>query len=244
MSNILLEKEVVIDGQYFCPITAPFGLTEEILDKVMASKKFTEYISSISSEFDVHLIHIQSVDMFGPNNVGFIKLKCEAYFNDKLVPGIVFIRGDSVSIFIVLILPNGDRHVLLVVQPRLAIGSIAYPEAVAGMMDNDSGNLIGVAAKEIQEETGLIIAKDQLIPLGEIYPSPGGCDEKINLYAYEKTISEVDFSELQGKATGCIKENEQIVLMTCPYGCSSIIDSTDPKLVISWMRYEQYISRR
>jgi len=228
-----LQHTIEINGQYV-PISKSILTTEETFTKAISSLKFKKWADSIDSKYDVRSIHIESVDMFGPN-VGFIKLNCEAYFNGKPVPRIVFIRGDSVSILIILILPNGNRHILLVVQPRIAIGNSEYDEAVAGMMD-ENGNLVGVAAKEIKEETGLSIVESELIPLGSIYPSPGGCDEHIKLYAYEYIISEEEFSELQGKATGCIEEGEQIILKTMPY--SEIIHSEDPKLLCAWARYE------
>jgi len=215
------------------PISKSDIISEENFRKAIESKKFNEWKSSIMPEYDIRSIHIQSVDMFGPN-VGFIKLNCEAYFNNKSVPGIVFIRGASVSILIILILPNGEKHTLLVVQPRIAIGCSSYIEAVAGMMD-ENGNFVGVAAKEIKEETGLDIVERDLIPLGGIYPSPGGCDEYIKLYAYECNISEEEFAELQGKATGCIEEGEQIILKTIP--CCEIINSEDPKLLCAWLKY-------
>jgi ADP-sugar diphosphatase len=216
------------------PISKSDLISEENFRKVISSLKFKNWIDSINFEYDIQSIHIQSVDMFGPN-VGFIKLNCEVYFNGKMVPGIVFIRGASVSILIILILPNGEKHILLVVQPRISIGCSSYIEAVAGMMD-ENGNFIGVAAKEIKEETGLDIVERDLIPLGGIYPSPGACDEYIKLYAYEYNISEEEFVELQGKSTGCIEEGEQITLKTIPY--YEIINSEDPKLLCAWAKYE------
>lgn len=232
MSELQEVRTILINGQSV-PIKRSEIIDEVTFNKAITSLKFQNWVNSISPQYDVRLIHIESVNMFG-QNVGFIKLNCEAYFNGKPVPGIVFIRGASVSILIILILPNGDKHILLVVQPRIAIGCSGYDEAVAGMMD-EAGNFIGVAAKEIQEETGLTIVESELIPLGSIYPSPGGCDELIKLYAYEYNISEEEFVELQGKATGCIEEDEQIILKTIPY--REIINSEDPKLLCSWAKY-------
>jgi ADP-sugar diphosphatase len=42
---------------------------------------------------------------------------------------------------------------ILTLQPRLAVPDFAFPEIPAGMLDG-SGNFAGVAAKEIEEETG------------------------------------------------------------------------------------------
>lgn len=229
----LVPKYITINNEQVLIISNE-SVSADHLDKALSCKKFQDWVLSIDSSIKIKSITFQSIDMFGPVNVGFIKFKCESYYNDKIVPGIVFMRGSSVSILIVLILPNGQKFVLLVKQPRVAIGKI-YMEAVAGMMDGN-GNFIGVAAKEIKEETGLEILEENLIPLGSIIPSPGGCDEQIELYAYEWHISEEEFAELEGKATGCIEEGEQIVLTTIPY--EEVINSNDPKLVCAWAKYE------
>jgi hypothetical protein len=44
-------------------------------------------------------------------------------------------------------------------------------------MIDESGDFMGVAAAEILEETSIKITKEQLIPLGSYYCSPGGSDE-------------------------------------------------------------------
>lgn len=49
-------------------------------------------------------------------------------------------------------------------------------------MIDESGDFVGVAAAEIEEETSIKIRKEDLLPLGSYYPSPGGCDEEIFMY--------------------------------------------------------------
>jgi len=44
---------------------------------------------------------------------------------------------------------------LLTLQPRIAAGSLAFPELPAGMVDD--GTFSGAAAKEIEEELGTAI---------------------------------------------------------------------------------------
>ena len=61
-------------------------------------------------------------------------------------------------------------------------------EAPAGMID-ESGDFTGVAAKEIQEETGIKITKDQLKPLGSYYPSCGACEEELFIYYCKINLS-------------------------------------------------------
>ncbi len=89
-----------------------------------------------------------------------------------------FDRGNTVAI----ILYNPEREsVILVKQFRypayVGNGPGWLIECVAGIVDNGESS---VAKKEVYEETGFKI--DRLIYLTQIYPSPGGCSEKINLY--------------------------------------------------------------
>lgn len=102
--------------------------------------------------------------------------------------------------------PNSEdgKHVILTLQPRIPAGSLALPELPAGTLD-DSGTFSGGAAKEIEEETGLKIPAEDLIDMTELalprgspdeeeqlqqgfYPSPGGCDEFIPLFLWQKRI--------------------------------------------------------
>lgn len=51
-----------------------------------------------------------------------------------------------------------------------------------------------------------------------IFPSPGGCDEFIRLFAYRKKMSKAELLALQGKATGLREEGELIKLQVVPLG--------------------------
>jgi len=208
-------------------------ITPNIIGTCLSSLKFRKWIESINPEITVTRIVIQSVDMFG-SNVGFIKLKADATFNGKPIPSIVFIRGNSVAILVILTC-EGKRWVVWTKQPRFAIGSSCYVEIPAGMMD-DENNFVGVAAKELYEETGIKITRDKLIHIGWMYPSPGGCDEMISLFCYEQEVSPVELATFQGKCTGNFEEGEMITLEIMPY--ETTIHSTDAKALCAMLRYE------
>ena len=119
-----------------------------------------------------------------------------------------------------------DKHVLMTIQPRIAAGSLAFAEIPAGMLD-DSGSFSGGAAKEIEEETGLKVKSEDLLDMTALalggdesdeklqeamYPSPGGCDEFIPVFLYQKRIPRSDLQEFQGKLTGLRDEGEKITL--------------------------------
>lgn len=66
----------------------------------------------------------------------------------------------------------------------MPVGKFTF-ECPAGMVDEDK-NFMGVVAKELEEECGIIIHGNELSELGSILVSPGGCDEVIHLYYVEK----------------------------------------------------------
>ena len=76
---------------------------------------------------------------------------------------------------------------VLVKQFRAPIAQF-FTETPAGMLD-ESGNFVGTAAQEVHEETGIEIQYDELIPLGNMFPSPGGSDEEIIMYGIEKNLT-------------------------------------------------------
>lgn len=208
-------------------------ITRDIIVKCLSSLKFKKWFMSIDPGIAVIRIVIQSVDMFGPN-VGFIKFKADATFNGKPIPSIVFMRGDAVAILVILTC-KGKRWVVWTKQPRFAVGNSCFVEIPAGMMD-DQNNFVGVAAKELAEETGIKITSDKLISLGDMHPSPGGCDEKIRLFCYKQEVSPEELASFQGKCTGNFKEGEMITLEILRY--EEIINSTDAKALCAMLRYE------
>ena len=105
--------------------------------------------------------------MFG-QNVGFINMRAITLREGFKLPSYVFVRGNAVGILMLV-----NNKLLLTEQYRVPTQQLMI-EAPAGMID-ESGDFVGVAAKEIQEETGIKITKEQLKPLGSYYPSPGAC---------------------------------------------------------------------
>ena len=205
---------------------------EEYWDKIKAMKAFVQWFEKASTPFRINGILIQSVDMFGPR-VGFLKIKADLVNAQGLaVPSIAFLRGGSVAILVIIEdAKTGKEYTVLTRQARVPIGR-DFLEIPAGMMD-DTDNFGGVAAKELEEETGIEINQRDLINLSDdicktyqemfvkrdsrnppsgIYLSPGGCDEFMTFYAYKTQMSSHDLKELEGKATGELSEGESIKL--------------------------------
>ena len=146
-----------------------------------------------------------------------------------------------------------EKHVILTVQPRIPAGSLALAELPAGMLD-DSGTFAGAAAKEIAEETGLGIPESDLINMTElaipgassdqdehiqqaVYPSPGGSDEFIPLFLWQKRVPRDQLKEWQGKLTGLRKHGEKITLMLYPLEHVWKLGGRDAKILSAWAMY-------
>lgn len=198
------------------------------MNALTAAPKFTRWLKKIMDKKEVKIksITITDINWFSakpdPLKLGFVKCTLDATdakTNEKIMSNIVFVRGNSVAVLIIVkvLYPMNDygfkdkQFVLLCEQMRLPVGQ-RIKEICAGMVDAE-GNIISVALKEVQEETGFIINHvDELIPLKKIIPSPGACDEEIDLYAWTTAISYHDFKEKQEKVYGNKKENEEIRL--------------------------------
>lgn len=105
------------------PVQVTFpSLSREIAKKTLESEPFCKWLQQCcATGLEIESIELQSVDMFGPR-VGFVKLKSVAKMrNDKSdapLPGICFLRGNSVAILVALVCEDTKVYSLLVEQPR------------------------------------------------------------------------------------------------------------------------------
>lgn len=182
-----------------------------------------------SAPYELKSITIQHIDWKGKShNPLFIKFSAEVT-NGKVMgngspeslPGIVFMRGGSVGMLVVMIdEETGDEWVPLTIQPRIPVGTLSLIELPAGMLDGE-GKFAGQAAKELKEECGIELNENDLIDLGEsangkgkgnLYPSAGGCDEFIRLFAYQKKMKKEEIEAMKGRMSETWKEGEKITL--------------------------------
>jgi ADP-sugar diphosphatase len=202
---------------------------ENSMDSLIIAPKFINWLNKFNpQQIKVNSVTVTDINWFSakpdPIKLGFVKCAVDAIdvnSNKKIVSNIAFIRGNSVAILIIVKIANpktkkgksSDKeteYVLLCEQMRLPVGE-RKREICAGMTDAE-GNIV-IALKEVKEETGLVI-KDvsELVSLGSIYPSPGGCDEEIHLYSWTTTITQEEFNEKQSKVFGNPDEYEEIKL--------------------------------
>lgn len=229
-------RECVID------VTHSAEIPRSIAEQALLHRPFLEWVQKCrDSKLVIHDLYIQSVDMFGPN-VGFIKFRTSVTANGVTKTHIVFLRSDAVGVLVVLIC-NGVRYLVLTRQARVPTGSANFLEIPAGMMDA-SGDVKGVALKELEEETGITIHSDQLSKIVSMVPSAGGTCETLHLFSCEIECTKEKLEEYQGKLTGLIKEGEVITLEVLSLeDTMTMIDEgneeIDSKLAIAAMKYDR-----
>jgi ADP-sugar diphosphatase len=213
------------------------------------------------SPYTLREITLQSVDWFGSGEkkrLGFVKFQAQiTNDNGEHLPGAVFMRGGAVAMLLMLQpddVPEDneeEKYVLLTVQPRIAAGSLSFAEIPAGMLD-DAGSFSGGAAKEIEEETGLVVRDEDLIDLTAlafesedtaeklqkgVYTTPGACDEFVPIFLYQKMISRKELEEFRGKLTGLRSEGEKITLKVVRLGDLWKEGARDAKTLSAWALY-------
>ena len=182
------------------------------------------WAKSLDPSYDVQKLEVQSVDRFGSSRIGFVKFSTYTERNGVKIPGICLLRGGAVALLLEITdEQTGEKYSVLTKQPRLPTGRILC-ELPAGMADG-SGNLKGVAIKELEEECGLVAKPEDLIDLTEkaygdqfpgIYTSPGLLDEFLRLFLWKTKMPHDQILSLNNKLGG-ENEHEQIVLKLVKY---------------------------
>ncbi|MFD1140100.1 NUDIX hydrolase [Larkinella insperata] len=145
-----------------------------------------------------------------------VKLDATAPDGAKLSP-LCMIKGDAISVLVVLIdEETEDKFVLMVRQRRVCDGSETY-EHPAGMID-EGETPPEVALRELQEETGLEFASEELQSLGPKpwYSATSTSDEALYFFYCERRMNSRAIRELHGQSTGKASEQEQTRLHVAP----------------------------
>eukprot|EP00246_Nothoceros_aenigmaticus_P014459 TRINITY_DN5495_c0_g1_i1.p1 TRINITY_DN5495_c0_g1~~TRINITY_DN5495_c0_g1_i1.p1 ORF type:complete len:327 (-),score=52.23 TRINITY_DN5495_c0_g1_i1:203-1183(-) len=250
MASHKCEREVATDGPAassplvidiagtHVAVTTAQPLSNDDIRKALASSQFQKWLENLKGPTGIlnleadggrrcslrHVV-IQSVDMFG-QRVGFVKFKAELVDDETgaKLPGIVTARGGAVGILILLEC-EGEMFTVLTEQARVPVGRTIL-ELPAGMLDDDKGDFVGTAAREVEEETGLHITSSDLVNLTDLleestgqrmFPSPGGSDEDITLLLYRGTVTKQVLESLHGQETGLRDHGELIKVHIVPY---------------------------
>lgn len=115
----------------------------------------------------------------------------------------------------VAILPFDPETQEVVLIEQFRPGALKDPvspwliEIVAGMID-EGETVLQAAVRELKEESGIEVVPDDLHYINAVYPSPGGCSERVTLY-----IGKVHADHLLNKG-GLDNENEDIRIFKIP----------------------------
>ncbi|XP_043700524.1 nudix hydrolase 14, chloroplastic isoform X1 [Telopea speciosissima] len=214
-------------------IIAEPGISQNEFRDAIESSLFKQWLKNMQSEtgilaqgnMSLKRVLIQGVDMFG-KRVGFLKFKADVIDMEtgKKVPSIVFSRGPAVAVLILLD-SEGETYAVLTEQARVPVGRLIL-ELPAGMLDDDKGDFVGTAVREVEEETGIHLNLEDMANLtaflepstgSRVFPSPGGCDEEISLFLYKGHVKPEVITALQGKETGLREHGELIKVHVVPY---------------------------
>jgi len=123
----------------------------------------------------------------------------------------LFCRGTSVGVL--LYDPRSDR-VGLVKQFRIGcLENESGPwvwEVIAGINDKNE-KPAQVARREIKEESGIDITEANFVPICNYYSSPGGSDERLQLFCAVAPLAETE------SVCGLASESEDILFKTLAY---------------------------
>jgi 8-oxo-dGTP pyrophosphatase MutT (NUDIX family) len=189
------------------------------MQNLKSTVKFLEWEKSLLSN-NIKIDNIEEkYNVYKKNGellFALIHLKATDNEGIPLLP-MVLLRGHFVSVVTVLIdSSTNEKYFLLVKQRRVANGSIFF-EHPAGMCDNEI-DPYKVAIKEVMEETGLTIFKEDLHLLWDkpLYSSPGLLDEAGYFFYCEVKLDSKELNSFRNKITGAKDENEHIETFLCP----------------------------
>lgn len=134
------------------------------------------------------------------------------------IPPICFLKGEVVCVLICFIEKvSREKYLLLVKQRRICDGSHTY-EHPAGMLDSES-DPAAVAAREVHEETGIQLAKEQLTRLlnHPCYPSTGTSDEAMYFFFCELELTLAEIMAYHNQAMGVVSDHERITTYVAPF---------------------------
>lgn len=156
----------------------------------------------------------------------------------------VLLRGHFVSVMTILIdRETKEEYLLMVRQRRVGNGALFY-EHPAGMCDSET-DPYEVALKEIHEETGLIITRDDLHLLNKdlLYSSPGLIDEAGYFFFCRIALNRQEIDAFNERETGDSGEHERIRTYICP-----IADAPDlmrnTNSLVNWYLYYEFLKHQ
>ena len=154
---------------------------------------------------------------------------------DKMPP-ICFLKGEVVCVLVCLIdNQTNEKYLLLVKQRRICDGSTTY-EHPAGMLDSEA-DAAKVAAKEVQEETGISLKISLLVQLigHPCHPSSGTSDEAMYFFYCEIRLSPAEIEAYNNQKKGEGSEHERIVTTVLPFAQAHALITNTNGLLLNFL---------
>lgn len=189
-------------------------------EKLVDSHKYNLWKGNLEKNgLDIHGIEEIYSRRNGHGEILFSLLMTDATTpeGDK-IPPICFLKGEVVCVLICFIEKDTrEKFLLLVRQRRICDGSLTY-EHPAGMLDSES-DAASVAAREVFEETGISIQKEELVELNNkpFFPSTGTSDEAMYLFYSEIELTAAEIAAYDNKAQGLLSDHEVITTHVLPF---------------------------
>ena len=139
----------------------------------------------------------------------------------------------------VAVLPYDSANGLIALVEQFRVGATrdrASPwclELIAGIADVEGETMASLARREAMEEAALELG--ELEPITSYLPSPGGCDERLHLFASDCDLSQV------GGIRGKPEEGENIRALTFPMDtfpellASGRVDNAASLIALQWL---------
>jgi ADP-sugar diphosphatase len=208
------------------PTTTPTPTPPSITDTCFGSTCYKNFVASVKpADMEIKSLTVRDSVLKGRFN--WLEGEVLNKMSGKVNKTFMLLRGDAVAI-LVLIVNKSQNYILVTEQLRAPTGGIRH-EAVAGMMDDD-GVASGVAIKEMEEETGIVVKPDELFEIGSYYSSQGIMDEKIRCFFMRRDMDDAQLAELTSKLRG-EGDFEAIRLRLIPATWSEIFKTQDAKLI-------------
>ncbi|GHB71552.1 NUDIX hydrolase [Persicitalea jodogahamensis] len=190
------------------------------MEKLTDSHKYRLWRNKLESNgLDIQNIEEVYSRRNGQGEVLFSLLMTDATTpeGDK-IPPICFLKGEVVCVLVCFIeAKTRKKYLLLVKQRRICDGGYSY-EHPAGMLDSES-DPAAVAAREVHEETGLEVTKEQLTRLLQhaCYPSTGTSDEAMYFFYYEIELPKNQIMAYHEQNMGVESDHERITTHVVPF---------------------------
>ncbi|GAN94913.1 nucleoside diphosphate hydrolase [Komagataeibacter europaeus NBRC 3261] len=214
------------------------GIDAALQARVLAAPHFRRWHDGMRTRFTLRHVLVRDAIAFDARRMGFIMVEADALHEGKRVPGLALLRGDSVSVLLVLKCPGYPDRTVLTCEARVPVARPDLLALPAGMLDG--GAFVSTAVRELSEEVGadLQVRAQDLVKLTDVWLSPGGCDEAIGLYYAELNINETLAQALCDRQTGVAREHEYIHLRVIDLSAVPHIGMTDAKTLLSWHMYQ------